>query len=143
MPCLEPEEKKPKLKLKLELIRGGPGSGRKTAIGLGEPDDDPDYPLEIMPNWFKLLVPFERIYFQNLFLMLSHDERFVLLRKARLNRRYRILLSWRWNFFLDENMSRADAQKLLVFVLPDSNPVDFKRTFEDRALWHIWCYWYK
>jgi hypothetical protein len=141
MPVLEPEENKPRLKL--ELIRGGSGSKSKTAVRLGEPDDDRDYLLELIPRWFNLLLPFERIYFRHLFGMLSPDERIVLLRRARLSRRYRILLSWRWNFYLEENLTQSDAQKLLVFVLPDREPVDFIRTFEDRALWHIWCYWYK
>jgi len=136
---MEPEENKPKLKL--ELIRGGFGAGGKTAVGTEQPDDDdPEYPLKDIPSWFRLLLPFQSLYLRNMVGSLSHEELLLLLRKAKLSRRYRVLLSWRWNFRLDERLTRSDAQKLVALLLPTKGEVEFNRAFEDRAAWHIWLY---
>jgi len=135
---VEPEENKPKLKL--ELIRGGSGAGGKTAVGTEQPDNDPEYPLKDIPSWFRLLLPFQSLYLRNMVCSLSHEELGLLLRKAKLSRRYRVLLSWRWNFRLDEVLTRNDAKKLVDLLLPPKGEVKFDRSFEERAAWHIWLY---
>ena len=143
MTAFEPD-KKPKLKL--ELVRGGSGSGRKTAIATDDHgNNEPDYVLDPVPFWFRPILPFARGSVRRLIGSLSsHEERQALLIKSMLNRRYRVILAQRWKFPLDEDLSQSDARLLIGPSSSTMSSEDFRkfiRSIEDKAVWHIWRYW--
>jgi hypothetical protein len=126
--------------LQLEVLRGGTGSGRPTAVGLDSPgDEDPDHPLQKVPLWFALMMPVTRPYVRQWVEALPQEQRKLMLSKSRLSRRYRVLLSWRWKFELEETISQSDAEKL-VANSNEQKDTRFFESVEKRAVWHIWQY---
>ncbi|HEY9787134.1 MAG TPA: hypothetical protein V6D17_17215 [Candidatus Obscuribacterales bacterium] len=144
MPISEPFEERQHPKLKLEVIRGGTGSGGVTAVGLKNDDGEAGTPQQwdSIPLWFKVFIPIGRSYCRHLLKNLSVNERSLLLKKSGLLRRYRVLLSGRWHFQLDETINRSDAKDILAATSTSAERFSAIMTrLDQQAVWKILRYW--
>jgi hypothetical protein len=120
----EPLDEQPKQKLQLEVIRGGGGSGGKTAVAIHDPAPD-DYAWPSVPGWFRIVARWHVARWRRAFQFKTPTIISDIMHAAEVPEPFRLLTYWRWglscvetidanNVFSIENLSQQNAGRNIL-----------------------------
>jgi hypothetical protein len=115
MSISEPFDEQPRIQLKLEVVRGGGGAGRKTAIALAD-YSDADYDLPTVPHWFRIIAAWHCRWWRNFLRFRTAGLIDEVMHAAEVPSAVRVLTYWRWGLWCAETISPTNLAAVVSFA---------------------------
>jgi hypothetical protein len=112
MPISEPFDDAPRPKLKLQVIRGGSGSGRKTAVAVHNHQPE-DYAWPKVPGWFRMLAWWHIARWRRALQLKAPGEISEIMHAAEVSLPFRLLTYWRWQLWCVETINTSNANRIV------------------------------
>jgi hypothetical protein len=148
MTISEPLDDNFRPRLKLQVIRGGGGSGRRTAVAVHDHQPE-DYAWPEVPGWFRILAWWHIARWRRAFRLKTAEQISEIMHAAEVPLPCRLLTYWRWHLWSVETIDTRSAKSVIDRmqktefahnILDDAEITSAWQLSRSMTLTHVQCY---